>query len=805
MKWAATFVVMASLLAITIVATFAQSSTFYLTSQLSPIRVNPDGTYYPGDRFQVTVYPHVQLVGGDSLVGITYSWSYDSGAFSASGTSTSEVFAIFPNAAPGTYTITISATATFVYYVNGTAYYFTETSSTSQSMTVIEFVLNLDSRLDSRLVNMTDSNGCVARNPDGTFYRGDRFGISYNATFRWQKQRTDIGIATTIQYNRTAFYEYGQNTTKFLFNVTKDAFPRVYDFVLNATATNSYGERIGTNASIMHVSVVAYRPMFTFTTYVDYNNLNSSAYRRPFVTLVRYGGNRPNYSSPGGQTWDAFAAANSTGERALIDNFTFSTAGWRVHANFVSSNVTQDVAYWPNMGLDLHLGTLNKTLSSCEQVFAWSNRVQKYYFSADWKRILNYTSKGITYFNTTLTAWSRDFPYTGDNLRLFNTSHLHEPVYYNGLLIFRTYNGLGRPDPSVSNVTIRVFNPSPLNQFLLSQFKARFGSDPSVERAFKRDLYAANSSMILRPYQEKNGEWYFLVNQTNIAMAANASLPIYTISVIGNTTGMSTYSFAPDFPYANYAGQSGRVLAYNFTYRTVGPFSTIVVSNKSFTPAPFTDFTGYYVDPRGSLVALPMNFTYPANFTYGGAMSYLLWSNNKSTPFYITTTVPGQMSKEYAMSWGQNVTVPVCISGCLFGLASPPQVIGASAFQINPVIGQMTAGATQVWVKNDQGVLLDNESLPSTYPPIGTFAPPGFIGLHTLEFNVPSGSSSISLFVRNSWGAVAELDGIPISTLAPTSLTGGGLVLILTVIGLLAIGFLLLGGRTRPPNQSTIY
>lgn len=793
MKRAAVLVVVVSLSALTIMAAFAQSSTFYLASHLNPINVNPDGTFYPGDRFQIVVYPRVQLSGGDSLVGITYSWYYDSSAFSVSGTSTSKVFAIFPNAPAGTYTITISATATFVYYINGTAYYFSVTSSTSQSVTVVRFVLDLT----SHLVNMTGSDGCLARNPDGTFYRGDSFGIYYNATFRWQKQRTDIGIKTTIQYNRTAFYLLGQNSTMFLFNVTKAASPQIYEFVLNASATNSFGQRLGTNVSLVYVAVVAYRPMFTYMTYMDYNNLNSSAYRRPFVTLVRYGGNRPNYSSPGGQTWDAFAATNSTGERALIDNFTFSTVGWSVHANFVSSNVTQDVTYRPTAGLDIATRTLNKTITSCEHVFVWSNRVQKYYFAADWTRILNYTSKGIIYFNTTITAWSMNFPYPENDLRLFNSSYLHEPVYYNGLVVFRTYNGYGKPDGSVSNVTVRVFNPSPLDQYLMSQLKARFGNDPSVERAFRHDLYAANSTMTLEPYREKNGTWYFLVNQTNIATTDNASQPIYTVSVLGNTTGKAIYSFTPDFPFASYSGQSGPISFYNFTYRTAGSFSTILVGNKTFTPAPFQSFTGYFAEPRGSLVALPMSFTYPANFTYGGSISYLLWSYNKSTPFYITTNVPGQISKEYAMSWGENVTVPICIGGCLFGLASPPQSIGPTAYQFTPILGQMTGGATQVWAENNLGVLLDNESLPSTYPMIGSFAPPGFVGLHTLEFNMPSGPTSISLFARNSWGAVAELEGIPVSSPQPTSLTGGGLVLILTAISLLAIGFLFLGELNR--------
>jgi hypothetical protein len=311
------------------------------------------------------------------------------------------------------------------------------------------------------------------------------------------------------------------------------------------------------------------------------------------------------------------------------------------------------------------------------------------------------------------------------------------------------------------------------------------------------DLYPANSSMTLKPYQEKNGAWYFLLNQTNVATTDSASQPIYTVSVLGNTTGKGMYSFTPGFPYAKLTGQSGLVSVYNFTYRITGSFSAVLVSSKSFTPAPFPNFTGYYAEPRGSLVALPINFTYPANFTYGGSTSYLLWSYNKSTPFYITTTVPGPISKEYEMVWGQNTTVPICIGGYLFGLASPPQAIGATAYEITPIFSEMTGGATQVWIKNNFGALLNNESLPSTYPLIGSFAPPGFIGIHTIEFNLPDNSTSISLFVRNSWGAVAELDGVRLSSPQPTTLTGGGLVLILAIISLFIIGFLFLGELNR--------
>lgn len=69
---------------------------------------------------------------------------------------------------------------------------------------------------------------------------------------------------------------------------------------------------------------------------------------------------------------------------------------------------------------------------------------------------------------------------------------------------------------------------------------------------------------------------------------------------------------------------------------------------------------------------------------------------------------------------------------------------------------------------------------------------------------MPNNSTSISLFVKNSWGAVAVLQGIPVSSPQPTSLTGGGLVLILTAVGLLAIGFFFLGELNRRLRRNQI-
>jgi len=61
---------------------------------------------------------------------------------------------------------------------------------------------------------------------------------------------------------------------------------------------------------------------------MDYNSQNSSAYERPFVTLVRYDGNNPGYSYVGDANTAPIAAVNDTRERALINSFNFTTVAW---------------------------------------------------------------------------------------------------------------------------------------------------------------------------------------------------------------------------------------------------------------------------------------------------------------------------------------------------------------------------------------------------------------------------------------------------------------------------------------------
>ena len=182
------------------------------------------------------------------------------------------------------------------------------------TVTAIPFVLNLVTKLQ----NVTCSAGCILRNADGTFYRGDAFYLSWNATFLFYLQRTEIRVnVTSVQipqlHAKLVSASSRGLTGTFLYNVTTSHPYSVSSVRLVAEAFNSYNDSLGLRASVQAYAVVKYQPMFTYLSYMDYNYLNSSAYQRPFVTLVRYGGNQPGYSSLGGTNWVPFNALNTTG------------------------------------------------------------------------------------------------------------------------------------------------------------------------------------------------------------------------------------------------------------------------------------------------------------------------------------------------------------------------------------------------------------------------------------------------------------------------------------------------------------
>ena len=77
-----------------------------ISSSVSYVRSNPDGSLYLGDEFAVT--PSVSL--GPNTTSYSYSWSYDGAVLAAQGGWLLQVVANVS----GTYSVTITATFTMV-------------------------------------------------------------------------------------------------------------------------------------------------------------------------------------------------------------------------------------------------------------------------------------------------------------------------------------------------------------------------------------------------------------------------------------------------------------------------------------------------------------------------------------------------------------------------------------------------------------------------------------------------------------------------------------------------------------------
>ena len=348
---------------------------------------------------------------------------------------------------------------------------------------------------------------------------------------------------------------------------------------MTAKAFNYQDTLLGSKTQKQPFAVVNYDPYFNYFTYMEYNSANSSAYERPFVTLVRYDGNNPGYSYGGNANTAPIMAVNDTRERALINSFNFTVTGWGIKANLTSGDISQDLSFWNETAIDLGTKTTNTTYP----VLTFSQRIEKFYFTSDVPEIEGYTSQGLEYFNVTELAVSKGF--AGGNYGLFNTSYLYQPFYYSGYITVFTYGPSGL-DPSDS-VNISLVTPDPLDPHLLSSLNQTFGSSQEVAKDFEDDLFPAYSNVMnLKPVSSSGGRWVFLLNDTNLAMTNDTTMPYLYITVTG---GSGSYSYTvPD------------------------AFSSFLINRTLIPSLPFPSVDGYYLDQLRQLVALPLNFSLTA-------------------------------------------------------------------------------------------------------------------------------------------------------------------------------------------------
>jgi hypothetical protein len=669
-------------------------------SSVSYVRSNPDQSLYLGDEF--SVIPSTST--GPNTTSISIGWSYDSGVLSALG---GELFQVVGNVT-GTYFVTVTETFTVVEIVGNSTVTIQSPLSTSVSVETRTFELAFQTQMS----NVTNSAHQVLRNPDGSFYHDDEFVINYTYSFLFMQQRPDIKVIVEPHFNPTfvklTSFSNSSSTGYFLFTVANQTGTSA--ITITAKAFNYQDALLASKTQKQLFAVVNYAPYFKFFTYMEYNSANSSSYQRPFVTLIRYDGNNPGYSYGGDVNTAPITAVNDTRERALINSFNFAVTGWGVNANLTTGDISHDISFWNETALNLATKTTNTTYP----VLTFSQRIEKFYFTSSVPEIQSYASDGLEYFNVTELALSKGF--AGGIYGLFNTSYLYQPFYYNGYITVFTYGPSGL-DPSDS-VSISLVTPDPLDPHLLASLNQTFGSSQEIAKDFEEDLFPAYSNvMSLEPVSSSGGRWVFLLNDTNVAMMNDTTMPYLFITV---------------------TGASG-----SYSYTVPDAFSSFLVNRTLIPSLPFSSVDGYYLDQQRQLVALPLNFSLivPSN-------PYLAWDYNGSSPSFISpvTYEPGNLSSAYGFLYGGNSTIYANLDGGGGSLVNiQRQQTNFEAFEM---IGPQTGGVTSLWVKDPTGNLIVNESLtPNTEPP----SPSGYYGFYDLSFPM-SVNGTYQFGTTNSWG-----------------------------------------------------
>jgi hypothetical protein len=679
-----------------------------ITYSISPsTHSNPDGTYYPGDVFTF----NLAVTAGPNTTGYSTSWSFDSGEFSMSG----ETFSITGNK---TGTFSVSATVSFDVDVNGTV--IVSKLTATESVRVIQLVLSVS----YGMVNATDpTTGFVLRNPDGSFFHNDSFCVQWSASFEFSGARDDIFVNATGSLP-AYLAEVSANSTgrsgTICYSIRLDAPYHNSTLIVNFNAFNWVNVSIAHSPGPVPFAVVRYSPKFASFTYMEYNaeiadGANASSYERPFATLIRYGGNAPGYNYSGDSNTAPFLAGNSTGERALINNYTFVTDGF--NPVFYENQASPFRFGFNDDGqVQVNITSTNKTTSA---LMDWGHRVVKYYFSAPASDFRKLAPIGIEYLNVTERLYSRNF--AGGDYDVVNSSYRYEPVFYDGYLVFHALDRYGDPDPNV-NVTVTVLNPNPLGSYLTRKVVSTFGNDSQVLRSFRKDLYVANATAeVLRPLLARDGTWEFAINQTNLEMEGEPPSAVQ-VTVIGHGSTF-TYFFSNAFSLYVIPGlpvQSGSGV---FDWRNV----TVYTFGQSLQ--------------FGSM-PLTFNFSTPTQF--------LSWSGppDWNGAFLPPAAEPGSYSLYYPFLYGRNNSVVVNLVGGGASAASTAQ--GASVYTtiyLNPPSG----GAREFWVRDGNGtggpLLFSAQLLDNMGPP----APSGFEGGVTFVW-APDRNGTVTLGIVNAFG-----------------------------------------------------
>jgi hypothetical protein len=562
---------------------------------------------------------------------------------------------------------------------------------------------------------VTGSIGSLLRNPDGSYYRNDSFCDSWNSTFQFARERTDIKInltSATPPSLRVLNYSSSDllgRTGRFCYAIRTDSAYGPFEVTLTARELNWQGVSLGLKESGQPFAIVQYDPEFTTFAYMLYRNSTaSSSLQRPWVLLVRYEGNLPGYSYPGDRNTAPFNGSRTMGQRAFFSDFRCTTLSYQPFTSegvfrFHALNSTGAVEYnWLNKGDSAPLDN--------------GRRIVKYVFDVTGSSLTPLPSQGFIYQNITMIGcWQHE------GLCDLSQNYWLVPFLWNGKLNVVSVDSNGSPIPNTP-ITLSIQNPAPLDAWLTGSFEQVFGNDKQALRAFEADLYATNQTMSL----SGSGRLSVWLNQTSL------SPPLITITAGGVSLG-GTFNFVPTYVNSPIASVPNSVdgTAHYYANATIPIWA--------------------YNMLRGSLAYLPVATAIDYPSTFLELVNSSGWvAGNTTAP----QTPSAFASQQYGF-WplGENVTVYVNTQGGGVRLLGT-QKLGPSGYLATFYIEPWSGGITKVQLVEGNSAL---EPQPTTNAyPYQSPLPPSATGFYSVSY--PATGEDTKVVFTNMWGATTTID-----------------------------------------------
>ncbi len=686
-------------------------------------RANPDDSLYLGDQFSITV---ATTLGSGSSNGTGWSssleriaWSYDATIFKPTTIGSVAHFTVAGNVT-GFYTIT--ATVTFLVSIttcttssNGqttcSTSYPQSSVPVSEQVFLRPFVLNFQ----TKLADVANSLRQILRNPDGSFYHNDSFCDSWNATFQFASERTDIKINVTsitppslevLNYSANALGRVGQ----FCYAVRTESAYSPFEAIVKARALNWQGTSLGLRESSQPFAIVEYNPKFTTFAYMLYRNSTApSSLQRPWVLLVRYDGNLPSYSYAGDENTHSFNGSRTLAERAYLSDFRYTTLSYQPYTSsgvfgFHVFNSTGSIQYdW-----------LNKKDSA---PLYHGKRMEKYVFNATAPSLSPLLSQGFIYQNVTMIGcWQH---VSVCDLR---QNYWLVPFLWNGRLNIVSVDSSGNEVPDTP-ITVTTVNPAPLATWLINNFKPIFGNDSQAIKAFEADLYPTNQTTSF----SGNGRLSIWFNETSLA-PPKVSITAGGVLLTGNFTFVPTFV---DSPIASFQNSFNRTVFYANATIPLWSYSMV----------------------QGRLAYLPIATTmeYPSSF------AQLL---NSSSGWFAggNTTAPETPSSFATQRYGflplgENLPIYANLQGGGIKLLGT-QKIAPNEYEASFYIEPWSGGITKVQLI-EGNLALEPQLTTSAYP-YQSPLPPSVTGFYSVSY--PATGQDTKVVFTNKWGAVTTID-----------------------------------------------